>query len=71
MPINVNEAIQKIKKVGSQSVRTVPMPGQSVDGGDYQIEIQVNGQWESVVAGVKKPMAEDIIRQATNRVLLG
>lgn len=71
MAININEAIQKIKRVGAQSVRTIPMQGQSVDGGDYQIEINNNGQWESIVVGVKKQMAEDIIRQATNRMLLG
>lgn len=71
MPININEAIQKIKQAGAQAVRTVPMPGQSVDGGDYQIEIQVGNSWQPVVTGVKKPMAEDIVRQATNRVLLG
>lgn len=71
MTININEAIQKIKKVGAQAVRTVPMPGQSIDGGDYQIEINNNGQWDPIVVGVKKPMAEDIVRQATNRMLLG
>jgi len=71
MPININEAIQKIKKAGATSVRTIPMSGESVDGGDYQIEIQVGSSWEPIVTGVKKSMAEDIVRQATNRVLLG
>lgn len=67
--VNMNEAIRKIRSVGPQSVRAVPMPDQPVDG-DYQIEIN-NGGWEPIVTGVKKQMAEDIIRQATNRVLLG
>lgn len=69
--ININEAIQKIKSAGATSVRTVPMTGQAVDGGDYQIEIKTGDSWSPIVTGVKKPMAEDIMRQATNRVLLG
>lgn len=71
MAININEAIQKIKQVGASSVRTVPMAGEAVDGGQYQIEVQENGSWTAIVTGVKKTMAEDIIRQATNRVILG
>lgn len=70
MPANINEAIQKIKAVGPNSVRIVPMQGQPVDG-DHQVEIHENGSWTPVVIGIKRPMAEDIVRQATNRVLLG
>ena len=47
MPINLNEAIQKI------------------------IEVQDGGNWSSIVVGIKKSMAEDIVSQATNRVILG
>ena len=67
---DINEAIQKIKSVGSSAVRVVPMNGQTVDG-NHQIEINQNGNWTTILTGVKRPMAEDIIRQATNKVLLG
>lgn len=68
--VNVSEAIQKIKSVKPANVRIVPMIGEGVDG-NQQIEICVNGTWQTVVAGIKRPMAEDLIRQTTNRVLLG
>jgi hypothetical protein len=71
MSININEAIQKIKEVGPKNVRVVPMPGQNVNSGDYQIEVMSGGSWSSIVLGIKKSMAEDIINQATNRVILG
>lgn len=71
MPINVNEAIQQIKRVGSTSARAVPMPGQSVTEGDYQIEINEGGSWRPIVTGIKKKIAEDIISQAVNKVILG
>lgn len=71
MPINVNEAIQKIKQAGSASVRAVPMPGQNVQTGNYQIEIKSGDLWTPIVVGVNKKIAEDIISQATNRVILG
>lgn len=68
--INVTAVIQEIKKAGQNSVRAIPMANQPIDG-NYEIEIQENGNWRTVISGLKKPMAEDIIRQATNRVLLG
>jgi len=71
MPINVNEAIQKIKQAGSSSVRAVPMPGQNVLSGDYQIEVKAGDMWSPIVVGVNKKIAEDIITQATNRTILG
>jgi len=71
MPINVNEAIQKIKQAGSSCVRAVPMPNQNVLSGDYQIEVKTNDVWAPIVVGVNKKIAEDIISQATNRVILG
>jgi hypothetical protein len=68
--LNISEAITQIKAVGANSVRVVPMPSQNVDG-DHQIEINQDGKWTAIVVGVKRAMAEDIVRQATNRVLLG
>ena len=71
MPINLNEAIQKIKTVGPANVRVIPMPGQNIMTGNYQIEVQDGGNWSSFVVGIKKSMAEDFVSQATNRVILG
>ena len=70
MPINVNEAIQRIKQAGSTGVRAVPMPNQPVADGDYQIEVMDNG-WIPIMTGIKKKIAEDIISQAVNKVILG
>lgn len=71
MAVNVNEAIQQIRKAGIQFVRSVPMPGQNVNTGDYQIEIKKDDSWTPVATGITKKIAEDIISQATNRVILG
>ena len=71
MTINVNEAVVKIKKAGSGKVRAVPMNGQNIHTGQYQIEIFENNEWSSVVAGVSKMVAENMISQAVNRVRCG
>lgn len=47
------------------------MPGNDALNGNYQIEIYDGGSWRPLVTGVKKAMAEDIIKQALNRVILG
>jgi len=70
MVLNINEAIAKIKAVGATNVRSVPMPG-NTPSGQYQVEIKENAVWVPIVTGLNKRMAEDIITQATNRVLLG
>lgn len=71
MTANVNEAVQKIKKVGGSNARIVPMAGQSVLDGLQCVEIREDGAWHAVVSGVTKKMAEDIVNQATNRVIFG
>lgn len=73
MLINVNEAVQKIKACGNKNVRLVPMPGQSINDGDYQIETlnESTKQWTPVISGIKKKMGEDLISQAVNKVILG
>ena len=70
MVLNINEAIAKIKAVGATNVRSVPMPGHTPSG-QYQVEIKENAVWVPIVTGLNKRMAEDIITQATNRVILG
>ena len=71
MVLDVNNATLAIKKAGATNVRATPMSGQSITEGDYQIEINENGQWIPVIAGIKKLIAEQIITQALNRVILG
>lgn len=73
MLINVNEAVQKIKACGNKNVRLVPMPGQSINDGDYQIETlnESTKQWAPIISGIKKKMGEDLISQAINKVILG
>lgn len=66
----MNEAVTRIKKAGSSKVRAVPISGGNIDG-DYQIEVMEDAGWVAVVSGLKKAMAEDLISQSLNRVLLG
>jgi len=68
--INLNEAIQRIKKAGSTNVRAVPMPGKNVNE-DHQIEIKEGNTWLPIVDGIPRSAAMDIINQATNRTILG
>lgn len=71
MPVNVNEATQKIKAAGVNNVRVVPCPGANVQTGEYQIEINAAGSWNVVATCPNKKIAEDIVSQAINRTILG
>jgi hypothetical protein len=70
MVANINEAVEAIKRVGGTNARIVPMPGQDVNG-RQQVEIREGTSWNPVVTGVSRKMAEDIIAQAVNKVILG
>jgi hypothetical protein len=66
--MNITEAVQKIKQAGAGNTRITPMP----DGSDaVRIEVNLGQGWATIISGIKRGMAEDILRQATNRVLLG
>lgn len=71
MAININEIVETIKKNGVHKSRLVPMPGQSPIDGLYQIEISEGNGWNPIVTGIKKSMGEDILKTASNRVILG
>jgi len=71
MAINLNETIQKIKKAGVNNVRAVPMAGQNVNTGQYMIEIKEGNAWVPIVEGIPRVTADNIIQQATNRVICG
>ena len=68
--MNLNEAVQQIKKAGPTNVRCTPDRGQNIHTGTYCIAIREGNTWQNVVEGLPKSTAEDLIRQATNRVLL-
>lgn len=70
--MNISEAIVRIKAVGACKARAVPMPGQHVSQGQYQIEVFENSAWNAILEGVpSKQVADGIIQQATNRVICG
>ncbi len=71
MAVNLNEAIASIKRAGVANVRSVPMPGQNYNVGMYQIEIKNGNDWAPIVEGIPRATAENIIAQATNRVICG
>ena len=70
MTVNLSEAVEAIKRAGAVNVRTVPMAGESVHGDKYQIEVK-DPVWKPIIQGITQSAAEDIIRQATNRVICG
>ena len=64
--LNINEVVAKIKKTGAANARTV-----EAGDGSCKIEIRENGQWEPLITGISRKIAEGILQQATNRVILG
>lgn len=71
MSVSISEAVSAIKKAGAINTRISQMPGATIDG-LHQIEIQsAPGVWTPVVTGLKRQMAENLIKEATNRVILG
>lgn len=71
MAVNINETTKRIKAAGAQNVRSVPMEGQNVQSGRYQIEILESGSWTSIAECPNKTIADNIISQAVNNVILG
>ncbi len=71
MSVDINSATAVIKRAGARNVRVLPMVGQSITEGDYQIEVKENDSWHVVVTGIKKVLAEQLVQQALNRVICG
>lgn len=69
--LNLTEATQKIKIAGAKNVRVIPMPNQSAVNGLHMIEIKEGVAWTGIIAGLSKTAAEDLVRQATNRIICG
>ncbi len=69
--MNINDVVAQIKSVGVNEVRVTTMEGQSCIDGDCQIDIRQSGAWNTILSGVKRTMAENIVRQSRDRVILG
>ena len=69
--VNIAEAENKIKVAGKTNVRIVPMEGQSIQDGNHQIEVCLEGKWTPVLINVKRSMAESVVNQALNKVICG
>lgn len=63
--ININEAVARIKKVGTLNTRIVP------DSGTHRIEVKEEGAWVTVASGLSQKLAEDLVSKAANKVILG
>ena len=71
MAVNLAETVNRIKKAGPTNVRAVPMPGQHIHEGKYQVEVNEGGMWVVVAESIPQSTANDLIRQSTNRVICG
>ena len=63
----LQEAVAKIRQVGITNVRISPISGDT----KHQIEIMESGSWIKILSPMEKNMAEDVLRQASNKVILG
>jgi hypothetical protein len=61
----IKEAVDKIRQVGTTNARITPV------GNRCKIEIYTGKEWVTLLSNLERNIAEDVIRQATNRVILG
>lgn len=71
MPINLSETMVRIKQAGASNVRAIPMSGQNAISGTYQIEIKDESGWVAIAEGLTKTLADQVIKEATNRLICG
>lgn len=62
----VKEAVEKIRQVGVDNARITQL-----GNGKAKIEVKTKAGWVSVLSNINSRIAEDILRQATNKVILG
>ena len=65
MPNTIKEVVERIKKVGVENTRIIPK------GNTVQIQVKVGNDWLMIMENVAPGSADDIIRQASSRVILG
>jgi len=63
--MSVREMIERVKSVGIDKARIVPAEGKFV------LEIEENNKWIRLTKPMSRTMTEDVLRQATNKVILG
>lgn len=63
---SLQEVTSRIQKAGTDKVRII-----STGPTKVFIEIFEDGTWVRVLKELDRPMAEDVIKQATNRLILG
>jgi hypothetical protein len=64
--MTIKEITEKIRNVGPNNYRIV-----SISQNKVKLEINTPQGWVSILSGVTRQMAEDTIRQATNKVIMG
>lgn len=70
--MDLQEAIKKIRSVGKNRVRVIPMDDQPVFNGLHKIEIKTSQGWVPVLEGVVESMAREVVSSATTtKVILG
>ena len=62
----IKEVVSKIKKAGVENVRKIP-----ATNGMVEIQIRAGDSWYTIMEDVPAKSADDIIRQASNKVILG
>lgn len=63
--VNLKETIQKITLAGVNNARSVP------DGDSFKIEVKRGGVWQPIASGLTESIANDILKRAANRTILG
>lgn len=61
----IREAVEQIKKAGLDKVRKIPEPN-----GRTKIQVNLSGAWVTVFEAISPKSADDIIRQASDRVIM-
>ena len=62
----MQNAIQQIKQAGPENTKITPTENNLV-----KIQIKTPTGWVTIANNLKQNLAEDMIRQSTNRLLLG
>jgi hypothetical protein len=63
----IREAVEVMKQVGPTNIRKAA----SRTAGAVDIQVCRDGQWVTLLSGLNQSIADDVVRQATDRMLLG
>lgn len=63
--MKLTEAVQRIRSAQSHRVSSMP------NSNKVKIEVSTGDGWVTIMKDITRGMAEDIIRQASNKVILG